>query len=556
MAYAARQVPSPASFRRNSLAGLTVAISSVPDAMAAGVLAGVNPIFGLYAAIIGPIVGGFVTSAVLMVVTTTSAAALVSGEAIAALPGKDRDAALFTLVVLAGVFQIIFGLLRFGSLTRFVSYSVMTGFLAGVAALLILSQLPIIAGLHAIGGNRIAQLIDLSRHVLEVDPASIIVALGTGLVTVTLRHTRLKRLSSFLAILLPSVLVLILHLDSVKLVRDSGDLPAGLPRFALPAFGTAVSVLTGALSLAFVVLVQGAGVSQSVPNPDRSRPNPSRDFFAQGLANVAAGLFGALPVGGSHGATAINVFSNAGRRWAAISSGIWLALIVVALPAAVERVALPALGAILILAGFQSVKRSELAMVWHAGWVPRLGATATFVATVVLPIQAAVALGVVLSAALYFYDASNAVTVVELVARENGDIEERPASPTVRNNDVTVLAVYGHLFFAGARTLERLLPDPSDARNPVVILRLRGHLAVGATLVAVLSSYADRLRAVHGRLYLSGIGKEAYEHLTADGRFRRTGAARVYAASPIVFAATREAVADAQDWLETQDEDR
>src|SRR5689334_3677603 len=86
MAYAARQVPSPASFRRNSLAGLTVAISSVPDAMAAGVLAGVNPIFGLYAAIIGPIVGGFVTSAVLMVVTTTSAAALVSGEAIAALP--------------------------------------------------------------------------------------------------------------------------------------------------------------------------------------------------------------------------------------------------------------------------------------------------------------------------------------------------------------------------------------------------------------------------------------------------------------------------------------
>ena len=111
-----------------------------------------------------------------------------------------------------------------------------------------------------------------------------------------------------------------------------------------------------------------------------------------------------------------------------------------------------------------------------------------------------------------------------------------------------MLNVYGHVFYAGARKLERLLPRPSR-RNPIVILRLRGYTEYGATLVDVLSDYADRLREAGGRLYLSGIGEDAIARLERDGRFRFDGPVRVYQATPVIGESTRRALADAEAWL-------
>jgi SulP family sulfate permease len=327
--------------------------------------------------------------------------------------------------------------------------------------------------------------------------------------------------------------------------------PRGAPLPVLPPLAHSFDVLTGALSVALIALVQGAGVSQSVPNPDGSRGSASRDFLAQGAANIVAGLFRGLPVGGSLSSTAVNVVSGARRRWAAISAGIWIAVIVVGLPGVVSRVAMPALGALLILAGMTSIKPADLASVWDAGWSARLVALATFLATLAMPIQAAVGLGVVLSAVLYVFHASSDVSVVELIERSGGQIEERRVPRTLQGQRVTVLDVYGPLFFAGARTLERQLPRPDNAERPVVVLRLRGRTELGATLVQVLSKYADELRAVNGRLYLAGIGPQADHHLIETGKFRRTGPLRVYDATSIVGESTRQALADAQDWLES-----
>src|SRR5688572_3322522 len=111
------------SLRRDGLAGLNSAISSVPDGMASGLLAGVNPVYGLYACMVGPIAGGIFASTQLMVIATTSASALAAGQALAGLPAEARDGTLFLMVVLIGAFQALFGLLGLGRLTRFVSYS-------------------------------------------------------------------------------------------------------------------------------------------------------------------------------------------------------------------------------------------------------------------------------------------------------------------------------------------------------------------------------------------------------------------------------------------------
>ena len=545
------RLPSRASLREDGIAGLNSAVSSVPDGMASGILVGVNPIYGLYACMVGPVAGGILSSTQLMIIATTSAASLSAGQALGNLRGDARDDALFLMVVLIGALQVLFGLLGTGRLTRFVSYSVMTGFIIGIAVLTILSQLPTISGYEpAAGSNKVAQTLNLLSNLDRVNPWSLATAGFTLVLAILLPRTRLGNFGRLAAIVLPSVLVALFGLNGVEVVRDVGKIPGGIPVPHLPSFsGISFDVITGALAVAVVILVQGAGVSQSVPNPDGSRRSTSRDFIPQGAANAASGLFRGLPVGGSLSTTALTVISGARTRWAAIFAGLWMALLVVVFPGIVSYVAMPALGMLLILASVSTIKPSEALSIWNTGWPSRLAGVTTFLSTLFLPIQAAVGIGVVLSALIYVNESSTDISVVELVKRADGLIEERKAPKQLQSNKVTVLDVYGHLFYAGARTLERLLPKLNGAENPVVILRLRGRTNLGATLVEVLANYADKLQAVDGRLYLTGIGEGAYEQMVRTGKLRLSGPVRVYEATSVRGQSTREAHADAETWL-------
>ena len=547
--YAARAVPGRPDPRADGVAGLNVAIGNVPDGLANGLLVGVNPVFGLYAAMFGPLAGGLLSSTRLMVVTTTAAASLTAGQALSGVPGQSREGALFTMVVLAGVIQAAAGFLGLGRLTRFVSYSVTTGFLTGVAAQLVLSQLPTVTGVEAEGGNRVVETIDLLLRAEEIGFWPPVLAALALTLAVLLPRTPVGNAGRLLAVVVPSLHLVLLELQGVQTVGDVGEIPGGVPMPAVPSFGAVFDVLTGALSLAIVILVQGTGISQSVPNPDGSRSRISRDFVAQGAANVASGFFRGLPVGGSVSATALGMVSGARTRWAAIFAGLWMAVIVIAFPGLVSYVAMPALGALLILAGLGSIKPREIASVWHSGIAARVAGGATFLAMLFLPIQAAVGIGVVLSVLLFLRHAYTAVRVVRLVERPDGRLEEHDPPSSLESRDVTVLDVYGDLFYAGARTLERRLPTPRDAHHPAVVLRLRGRTAAGATLVDVLAHYAEELRRAEGRLYLTGIRGEAYHRLANAEKLRHAGDVRVYEATAVLAESTRTAVADARDWL-------
>jgi SulP family sulfate permease len=536
---------------------LNSALSSVPDGMASGLLAGVNPIYGLYACMVGPIAGGIFSSTHLMVVATTSASALAAGQTLSVLPpGPARDSALFVMVVLIGAFQVLFGVLRLGRFVRFVSFSVMTGFIIGIAVLTILSQLPTITGYEAQGSNKVTQTLDILANAVQINFLSLALAVLTLVLAVVRPLTKLGNFGRLLAIVIPSVIVVLFGFSGVQVVRDVGEIPQGVPTPAIPAFfDITFNVVTGALAVAAIILVQGAGVSQSVPNPDGSRRSMSRDFIAQGAANVASGFFRGLPVGGSLSTTALTVISGARSRWSAIFAGLWMAVIVAVFPGLVSYVAMPALGALLIFASVSTIKPQEARSIWNTGWPSRLAIVATFLSTLFLPIQAAVGIGVVLSALLYLNKSSTDVSVVELVERPDGRIEERKPPRELPANSVTVLDVYGHLFYAGARTLERLLPGPphqgQDQRpqHPVVILRLRGRSTVGATLVEVLAIYAGKLKAVGGRLYLTGISEKALDQIVRTGKLSLSGPVRAYEATPIRGESTGEAYADAKAWL-------
>ena len=332
-------------------------------------------------------------------------------------------------------------------------------------------------------------------------------------------------------------------------VRDLGKIPRGIPMPSIPSFAHSFEVLSGAVALALIVVVQGAGVSQSVPNPDGSKRKISRDFIAQGIGNIVSGLFRGLPVGGSVGPTALNVMTGATHRWAALSSALWLTLIVIGFPGLVASVTMPALGAVIIVAGFQSIKVPDLMKVWQAGWTSRIASITTFLAMLFLPMQFAVAIGIAISMLLYVSEASSDVSVVELVKQKDGAIVERKPPAKLPSNRVTVLDVYGHVFFAGARTLERLLPSPADAEKPAVILRLRGRAMLGATLMEVLSRYAEKLHEVNGLLFLTGLTEEVHTELEHMRTLRLTGPMRTFEATAIRGQSTDAARDEAEAWL-------
>lgn len=550
--YTAEQMPGPPQTRSDLTAGASVAIANVPDGLANGLLVGVNPVLGLYAAMVGPFVGGLLSSTRMMVITTTAAASLTAGQSLTSMPADERVGALVLMVILVGLIQIAAGLLRLGRYTRFLSYSVTTGFLSGIGVLLILSQIPTIAGYDAEGENRVAQVVDVVAHLGQIEPWSVALGALTLALAVLLPRTKIGNAGRLLAILAASVLLVALNLDNVEVVSDVGEIPNSLPLPSVPSPAGFVDVLTGAFAVAMVILVQGAGISQSVPNPEGERSRVSRDFVAQGAANVASGLFRGLPVGGSVSTTALSLSSGARTRWAGMFAGLIMAVIVIGIPGLVGYVAMPALGALLILAGISAVKPSEARSVWHGGGASRLAAVTTFLATLFLPIQAAVGIGVALAALLFVTESSTDITVVEISEMPDGRVKETDAPRQLESNQVTVLDIYGPLFYAGAHTLERRLPTPKGSQRPAVVLRLRGRATVGVTLVDVIAHYTDELERVDGRLYLAGIGEEVHRQLRNMRKLDLGGRCQVFEASPILGDSIRQAVTAAETWLASE----
>lgn len=545
-----RLAPQRATFKNDAVAGLTGAIGSVPDGMAAGVLVGVNPIYGLYASLVAPILGGLFSSTQLLLVTTTNAAAIAAGQTVAGVPEGERAAALFLLVLLIGAVQLAAGLLRLGGLTRFVSHSVMIGFLTGIAMLIILGQLGDFTGYAPRGGNRVTQAIDVLLNWRQISPPTIAVGGATLLLALVLPRTRLGAFGTLAALIIPAAVVGIAQSDRIALVGDGGAIPRGLPVPTFPSFSAlSFDLVTSALAIAAVILVQGAGVSQSVPNPDGRPADASRDFTAQGIANLSVGLFRGLPVGGSLGQTALNVSAGAQTRWAAIMSGVWMGVLLLLFTGPVARVAMPSLAALLILAGWRTIKLGELRSIWQTGWVSRFTIATTFIAALFLPIQVAVGIGAALDALLYVFRQSTDIVLIELVRLPDGRIDERRPPDQLPSRAVTALAVYGSLFYAGARIFAQALPSPQGAIEPVVILRLRGRTHFGATMIDILRNYAEQVQAAGGRLYLTGVDQGVRDQLERTGKIDVDGPVRVYPATSVIGESSRAAYDDAEAWL-------
>jgi SulP family sulfate permease len=429
----------------------------------------------------------------------------------------------------------------------------MIGFLSGIAINIVLSQLPVLAGAAASGPYALAKAWDLLMHLGRVNVGALLAGLFALAVLVALRRTRFAAYSTLVALIVPSVVVAVVQADSIPVAGDAGGIPSGLPAPVLPhVTDFSLSLLAGAFAVAAVVLVQGAGVSESAPNPDKTRSNPNRDFLAQGVGNLLAGVFRGQPVGGSVGRTALNVASGAADRWAAIFSGLWMAVLLLLFSGLVGAVVMSTLAAVLVFAAIGSFRAADVRAILRTGAISRIAVFATFLATLFLPVAAAVGIGLVLSLLMQLNREAADLRVVRLTPRDDGAFVEQPAPQRLESRQVVLLDVYGSLFYAGARTLQARLPEPAQAERPVVVLRLRGRAMLGSTAFAVLSEYAERLADAGGRLYLTGVDPVVLRQLHRNRTVEQVDGVRIFEASDVVGESSLEGYHAAQRWLATR----
>lgn len=549
-------IDPPARSRQNLVsdftAGLTTGVADIPDAMASAILAGANPVQGLYAIMIGTPLGAIFGSSAFMTVATTSAVAITAGSALASFSDEQHATGLAALGLLAGLIMVLAGFLKAGRLLRFVSNSVVIGFLTGVSILVVLSQLGDLTGYSSAYSNKVMQTIDLLRHLKQIDPQTTVIGLLTILIILAVNRTRLSNFSMLIGMIGGSLLLLLLGWASVQQVNDVATIPTSLPMPKLPDPGQWPMLIVDAIAIAVIIMVQGSGVSKAYPNPDGNYPEASRDFIGQGAANIGAGLLQGMPIGGSVSTTALNVSSGARSRWANIFSGLVVVAAVLLFSRAVSLVAMPAMAALLIVAGIQSFKQEEIADVWHTGWGSRSVMLVTLVLTLFIPLQWAVFAGVVLSVLFHLVSSSQEARVVEYVPNPDGTFTEKAPVAVLPSNAVTLLQVYGSLFFAGAAQVEAALPSAKGTERPVVILRLRFQDSISSTFIIILERYAAQLRAQGGRLILTGVSEKVKQQLDRTHTTQEIlGVDNIFLATTTLGAASKQAMLAADGWLKS-----
>jgi sulfate permease, SulP family len=464
----------------------------------------------------------------------------------------DPARALYTLAVLTGVIMLAAGLLRLGSVLRFVSNAVMVGFLSAVGVNIVLGQLANFTGYQAQGSNRVVRAFDTLLHPAQLHLQTLAIGATTIALILLLERTRLRSLGLVVAVIVASGAAAALGWVDVATLDDLAVVPRSLPLPEAPMLRLVPLLVVPALSLAFIGLVQGAGISANFPNPDGSYPDASRDFVGQGAANVAAGVFQGMPVGGSLSATALNKQAGARSRQALVIAGVVMAVVIVAFAGLVGKLAMPSLAGLLMLVGYRTIKPADLQSVWRTGAVQKVVLVTTFALTMLIPLQYAVLVGVGLSVILHVVRQSNQVTIKRRQVDPEGQFIETDPPVQLPAEEVVILQPYGSLFFAAAPVFEAALPALTDAsQHSVVILRLRGRSDLGTTFMDVLYRYAQGLAALGSKLVIVAANKRIQEQLAVTGITDLIGFENVYTGDERVGATVKRAHADAMAWIET-----
>lgn len=496
--------------RADVVAGLTVAIVALPLAMALAIASGTTPEKGLYTAI----VAGLLISAL------GGSRVQIGGPTAAFIPvvfvviQQFGFGGLILCTLLAGLMLIAAGLMRLGTLMKYMPQPVITGFTAGIAVSIFSSQVKDLLGLQmeTVPAEFFARWVAYGKHIATKQPAAVALAVIGLAVIISLRRWKPNWPGFLLALVVCTFVGIGFALPAETIGSRFGSLPSSLPIFDFPhiPFERTFELLPASFTIAFLAGVESLLSAVVADGMTGGRHRSNGELVAQGVANVGSALFGGLPATGAIARTATNVRAGARSPIAGMLHAVFLLLFMLLLAPLMRYVPLAALAAVLLVVAWNMSEYQHFRHTMSAPWGDRLVLLLTFFLTVFFDLTIAIEVGIVVAAFVFMFRMAEAVEVSSGVRLldENGDEDPtRDANGDQRAllpKGVEVFQINGPLFFGASNRLDNLL-DQFFSPPEAFILRMRLVPIVGASGVHALKTLADRCHRRGIVLILSGL---------------------------------------------------
>jgi SulP family sulfate permease len=472
------------SLKADAFAGFTNAAIVLPQGVAFATIAGLPPEYGLYTAMITPVVAALFGSSMVMVSGPTTAISAIVLTTLQghAEPGTAQFVQLVLLLtIMVGVFQFAAGLARLGGLVSFVSHSVMTGFTAAAALLIGVSQLSGAMGLTVErGGNVFERVVQVYQAIGGINWIAFAIA-ATTLVTAILFHIFAKRLPGFLIALAAGGLLGWLLDAQASGVSMIGALPSAFPAFDPPSFSfRQLGELTqGAAAIALVGLLEAVSIGRSFAIRRHERFNSSQEMIGQGMSNMVGGFFQAYAGSGSFTRSGVNDEVGARTPLSAIFSSLFLALILLLVAPLVAYIPTPAMAGLILYVAYRLINFREFYHVFESSRSETFVLLATFIAGLAIELDFAIYVGVIASLSMFLNKSSHPALRVSTptVSRSgrrkfrNADMHNLPECPQILS-----VRLDGPLYFGSVEHVEREFRKIERLRHDQkhVVLYLKG----------------------------------------------------------------------------------
>lgn len=484
---------SPALFRADLIAGVTVGLVALPLGMAFAIASGLPPQSGIYCAI----VTGFLISALGGSRTQIGGPTGAFVVVVSGIVAEFGVQGLFMCTMMAGVILIVLGLTKSGSAVKFIPRPVIIGFTNGIAVLIASTQISEFFGLQITEnvGEFLERMAALWRHRDTVAPASVAVG-SLSLAAILLVNRYIKAVPGTVVALIGGTAVAWFAGVNVETIGSRfGAIPSGLPDFHIPTFDPAL--ITKLISPAMTVAMLGAIESlMSAVVADRmsgDRHNPNVELIAQGVANVVSPMVGGLPATGAIARTATNIRSGARTPVAGMIHAVTLLVVLLVGADLAGLVPMSVLAAILFVVAWNMGEWHELPALMRHSWTDVAVWAVTFALTVFADLTVAVEVGMVLAALMFIRRVSRTTSVSRVTDAyvEAGRVhvlQDKPLPPYV-----AVFRIHGPFLFGATDKLLHALEHINDLPK-VVIFRLRNMTTIDATGLKALEDAALRLR--------------------------------------------------------------
>ena len=555
------------SLKKDSVSALTVAFVALPQSMAYALIAGVQPEYGLYAFVVGSIFGALLGSSRHLQTGPTNASSVVVASTLAAYVSHDHFMGLvFLLGALSGFYQLAAGLLKLGKLTQFISRSVLVGFIAGAALLIVFNQAPNLLGIPRRSDASVVQgAHNILQNLNEINPVVLALGLGTMLLALLLQRLSPRSASGLpiipaylIAILAAALTVMLLGLDRNG-VAIVGTIPATLPPLSVPAFSLELlrDLSPGALALALIGLAEAISAAKSVASQSGDQVDVDREFVGQGVTKIITAFFSGIPVSGSLTRTQLCFSSGAVTKMANVLAGVvMIAILLVASPLA-RYIPLASLAGIVMLIAASMIDWQYARLALRATRSDAVAMGATFVAALIFKLDTAIFIGVGISLILFLRKAQ-IPRLSELVYEEEAGGFQELKDPQKRPvPEISIVHVEGDVFFGAAEFLEQEIAR--IVRRPemkVLILRVKRACCLDATSLASLGKLYEQMQERGQKLIVSGVTGEVERVFRRAGMVEKIGPENIFFSDTRILGSTRDALTRAMEHVRLTDREK